>query len=248
MENELLVWKESHTIKIFETDARLKATFSSIYNYFQEAAYNHADQVDLRAGRVLPENNIWMLSRMEIEVDDFPRVGSEINVETWSRGVNRLFFIRDFIIYGNDNKAFMRGVTSWVVVDAVARRVTRPGEAAKRWTFHVNKRAIEHTPEKLPEITAGQPSYSLQVRYSDLDRNHHVNNGKYIEWIMDSYPLEMNDKLDVRKLEISFLTEALHGDNLSILSGKASENVYLHSIVREGDGKEMCRARIEWSA
>ncbi len=243
---DLLVWKETNTIKVFETDAKKKATFSAIYNYFQEAAYNHAEQVDLRLGKVLPDNNIWMLSRMEIEVDELPGIGAAITVDTWSRGVDRLFFIRDFVIHGPGGRTFMRGVTSWVVVDAVARRVLRPAEAAKRWTVHADKKAIDRVPEKLPELAAGEVSYALQVKYSGLDRNHHVNNGKYIEWVMDSYPIGMLDRAAVKKMEISFISEALYGDRLKVLAQKISDTTYLNSIVREGDGREVCRARIAW--
>ncbi len=245
--DELLVRKESHAIKVFETDVHIRATFPAIYNYFQEAAYNHAAQVDLRLGKVLPDNNVWMLSRMEVEADAFPEAGARIDIETWSRGVDRLFFIRDFVIRGDDGTTLMRGVTAWVVVDAVTRRVSRPGEAAKRWPGHVDRKALDHTPDKLPGPATGVPSYSLRVRYSHLDRNHHVNNGTYIEWILDGYPMEMHDRSQVKRIEINFLAEALYGDTLNIVTQEVSGGVYLNSVVRESDGRELCRGRVEWS-
>ncbi len=246
MENELLVWKESHTIKALDTGASNRATFTSMYNYFQNAAYRHADTAERLIGGLLPENNVWMLSRLEVEADDFPGTNEEIRVETWSNGGDGLFVQRDFLIYGTPERPLMRGISSWLIVDTVTQKVNRHSDFSKKWTFITDRHAIERKPEKLPEQATGAPSYALQVRYSDLDRNNHVNNGKYIEWIMNSYPPEMHGENTVKKFEMNFLGQALYKDTITVFTQKVSDTVYLHSAVRESDGKEVCRARVQW--
>jgi len=54
------------------------------------------------------------------------------------------------------------------------------------------------------------------VRYSDIDMHHHVNNTIYIEWILDSYPFEMNQTHQIHTFEINFLAESSYGDEISV--------------------------------
>jgi acyl-ACP thioesterase len=78
--------------------------------------------------------------------------------------------------------------------------------------------------------------------------NQHVNNAKYIEWILDSYPLEMNQTHNVTTFEINFLAETNYGEELCIHSEpqKDSAPTFLHTMIRKEDGRELCRARVRW--
>ncbi len=89
---------------------------------------------------------------------------------------------------------------------------------------------------------------SYTVRYSDIDMHHHVNNTKYIEWVLDHYPFEMHREYHIHTFEINFLAEASHGDEISVHTGPFEDSppAFLHSVFRKGDGRELCRARIIW--
>jgi acyl-ACP thioesterase len=78
--------------------------------------------------------------------------------------------------------------------------------------------------------------------------HHHVNNIKYIEWILDSYPFEMNQTHQIHTFEINFLAESSCGDDISIHTDmlKGSPLAFLHSVFRKEDDRELCRARTGW--
>jgi acyl-CoA thioesterase FadM len=103
-------------------------------------------------------------------------------------------------------------------------------------------------PEKLPAPVQPKSKKFYEVRYSDIDIHHHVNNIKYIEWILDSVPYEMNRTHQIHTFEINFLAESSCEDVLSIQTEtlKESPPVFLHRVSREGEGKELCRARTGW--
>ncbi|MEW6375723.1 MAG: hypothetical protein AB1502_08025 [Thermodesulfobacteriota bacterium] len=86
------------------------------------------------------------------------------------------------------------------------------------------------------------------VHYSDLDIHQHVNNSRYIEWILDSYPLEMDQTHQITTFEINFLAESNCGDELSIRSKQQRDSIpnFLYTIVRKEDSRELCRARVRW--
>ena len=78
---------------------------------------------------------------------------------------------------------------------------------------------------------------------------HHVNNIKYVEWILDSFPFEMNQSHQIHIFEINFLGESIPGDEIAIYTEalKETPSAFLHNIIRKGDGRELCRARTVWN-
>jgi acyl-ACP thioesterase len=103
-------------------------------------------------------------------------------------------------------------------------------------------------PEKLPAPVCSKMGKSYTVRYSDIDMHHHVNNTKYIEWILDSYPFEMNQTHQIHTFEINFLTESSYEDEISVHTEPLGDSppAFLHSVFRKGDGRELCRAKVSW--
>jgi medium-chain acyl-[acyl-carrier-protein] hydrolase len=103
-------------------------------------------------------------------------------------------------------------------------------------------------PEKLPSPVQSKIGKSYRVRYSDIDMHHHANNTKYIEWIVDSYPLEMNQTHHIHSFEINFLSESSHEDEISIHTEPLGDSpaAFLHSVFRKNDGRELCRAKASW--
>jgi acyl-ACP thioesterase len=100
----------------------------------------------------------------------------------------------------------------------------------------------------LPELLNPDFRRKRQIEYTDIDLVYHVNNVKYIELIMNSFPLHTHKKKNVRTLEINYLGEAKYGEDVLISTGQnpEQENSYLVNIIRESDTKEVCRARLDW--
>ena len=86
----------------------------------------------------------------------------------------------------------------------------------------------------------------VAVRYSDIDVNGHVNNSRYIGWLMDAHAMALHRSHTVKSIEVNYLGETVVGDRLSMLSKEATPGEYWHSMVK-ADGAEACRGRIEWT-
>ena len=63
----------------------------------------------------------------------------------------------------------------------------------------------------------GEPDnkYLYTVKYTDIDMNNHVNSMKYIQWVIDTLPIEKIKK-GIKKIDINYIKEALYGDELLI--------------------------------
>ena len=86
------------------------------------------------------------------------------------------------------------------------------------------------------------------VRYSDLDINQHVNNVKFVEWIVESVPSATLNAWVASEVEINFLAEAFHEDRiLAACSAQDPDHtIFHHSIARQQDGRELARAITKW--
>ena len=138
--------------------------------------------------------------------------------------------------------------TAWLVLDLKSRKPQKIEPLFKHLRHLFDHLPTAEEPEKLPAPVQPKSKKSYEVRYSDIDIHHHVNNIKYIEWILDSVPFEMNRTHQIHTFEINFLAESSYEDAISIQTETLQESppAFLHCVSREGDGKELCRARAGW--
>jgi acyl-ACP thioesterase len=88
---------------------------------------------------------------------------------------------------------------------------------------------------------------TIDTHYNDVDINGHINSVKYIEHVLDLWPLDWYRDHHIRRFEIAYVAEAHAGDRLSfymeqepLVEGQSSYNI---RIVRS-DGTECCRSKV----
>ena len=89
----------------------------------------------------------------------------------------------------------------------------------------------------------------FQIRYSDIDSNTHVNNVKYIEWAIESVPVEVVKDYEIKRIKIVFEKETKYGDAIHV-SAEVNEQedgslVTLHRITNR-DGDELTVLEAHW--
>lgn len=242
------IWKEEFRVKSYESDIKGRLTLTGLCNYFQESAGHHADALERGMGFLLEKEQTWVLSRMLIRIDEMPEWNSVLAVETWSKGTDGLFAVRDFIVRDSRERIRAAATTGWLVINVGTRRPQRLDRFASQWPFFKGKEAVTDKPERLPECAGPEVGSPFPVLVSDLDVNNHVNNVKYAEWVMDSFSLDFQEKHEVRSFGINYLAEAFFGDTMVIRKEEkgAGSGDFLVSAVRQSDKKEVCRSRIIW--
>ena len=102
--------------------------------------------------------------------------------------------------------------------------------------------------DKLPALSHPVCEKRFVVRYSDLDINQHVNNVKFVEWIVESLPPGTLKALVASELEINFLAEAFHEDRIlaACCPQDPDNTIFHHRLTRQQDGRELARAITKW--
>ena len=240
-------WEDKYSISFHEVDMKNEVFLPVLWSRMQETAWHHADHLRLGYSDLMTQQYFWVLSRLSIQMEEYPRWEDRIRVKTWLAGTGRLFALRQFSIADLTGKILGTARSAWLVLDLKSRKPQKI-EPLFKHLRHLFNHLPPEEPEKLP--AAGQPrsKKSYEIRYSDIDIHHHVSNIKYIEWILDSVPLEMNRTHQIHTFEINFLAESSYEDAISIQTETLQESppAFLHRVLREGEGKELCRARTGW--
>ena len=190
----------------------------------------------------------WVLSRMMLKMDTFSTWRDPVRVRTWPSGIQTVFALRDFEIRDDADRIIGSAVSAWIVIDADKRRPVRPTSFAEQINSVEGLRSFDHPLNKLPKVDAADYESRFFVRYHDLDINQHVNNVRYIEWLLESIPDFGREGLTLKELELNYLGEAFKGDRIISMCRKdnPSGTRFSHTIVREEDQLELVRARTFW--
>jgi len=229
-------------INSYEVDESSAARLTSIANYLQEIAYNHANELGVGYQALLDRKMVWVLSRMHIEMNRFPIWDEIISVETWPRQIERLFANRDFRINDGEGKQIGKATTQWLVLDSIKHRPVKPFEDLFAFPLRTDT-ALDQVPGPVNPEGELEFSYTRTVHYSDLDVVGHVNNVKYIEWSVDALPAGLLSEYRITAMTINYLQEALRNEEVSILVSEIIENRIWVSAFRHSDKKEIIKVQ-----
>jgi acyl-ACP thioesterase len=183
-----------------------------------------------------------------IRILSYPKWGDTVEVHTWPTGRDRLFFYRDFRILDHAGSIAAEATSTWFVIDLVARKPQRTANYYQLELPEEVERVFPHRPDKLEPLKVEDYTKAIQVAYGDLDVHGHVNNVRYVEWILDCLPFEFLSAHILKEIEINYMAEGSDKDEILVSYEKKENTNFFHRIMRNRDNTEICRARTSWES
>lgn len=239
METDITKYAEKFTIRANEVDNHGKATLPSLFSLFQEVAGNHALKLNFDISQLQEQNLTWMLHRMDVNIFRFPEWREEITIETWPAAGDALRAYRDYRILDKTGDLLGVCLSYWLMINLKTRRPARMPEEVLNMRLKNIEHVLEPKSTRLKPFQNADESYSLKVRNSDLDMNNHVNNARYVEWIMEHY--SDTDSSRIKAIDIQFLKESVGGDSITSDFIKTNNHTYLHQLKNQ-DGEVLVLA------
>lgn len=235
-----------YVIDAYLTDFRGQATLPMIGGFMLQAATKHAEERGFGYSYMTAEKRVWVLSRMAIELFEYPKNDTVFVVKTWVADVNRLFTERYFSFENGDGKEIGFAKSLWASIDLETRRPTNVLDL-KSMVDYIDKEKecpIEDL-KKIPLLKeSGEKVVSFEVKYSDVDINKHLNSMKYIEHFVDIFDIEMFRERDICRLDINYVSEGKYGTTLDIVQQEVEDAVYI--LEMKENSSNVCTARITW--
>jgi acyl-ACP thioesterase len=247
MEKDLSIWEDNYKIHSYEVDFNGNATLPVICHFLQESAWNHARYFDFGYDFLMNNSQIWVLSRLGIEIDSYPKWDDTITIQTWAKGIDRLFALRDYRLLSDSGKEIGRISSAWLIIDLIKRRPQRIEPYLDKMPLLPDRHAMPEMPGKIQSVENGVASGKFPVRISDLDVYHHVNNTRYIQWLTDNYEYDFVKNKFIHRFDINFMQEAQINDEINIITESIEDGrQFRHSLGNVNTGKEFSRAEVLW--
>ena len=228
----------------FHVDFTGHLTMSVLGNHLLNCAGFHAADRGFGIASLNENHYTWVLSRLAVELEEMPYQYESFSIQTWVENVYRLFTDRNFAILNKDGKAIGYARSIWAMISMETRK------PADLLTLHGGSIVDYVCDKECPIEKAGRIKVSenaapveYQTKYSDIDINGHVNSIKYIEHILDLFPIEMFKEKRIKRFEMAYVAESYYGDVLSFYKEEADGNTY--DIEVKKNGKEIvCRSKV----
>lgn len=202
------------TVTELVADCFGRAKLSALLYYVQEAAGQHSTLLGAGQDLLTEKGLFWAVTRHKMQIARLPRIGETITVHTWPMPTTRVAYPRSVAAFDSQGRELFRAISIWVLMDRNSRSMVLPGKSGVEvmGTLRGDELAQPHSlvPSKL------QSSTERAVTYSCLDRNGHMNNTRYLDWVEDLLPAAFHGTNAAREFTVCYASEALEGQVLRL--------------------------------
>ncbi|KAE8691364.1 Palmitoyl-acyl carrier protein thioesterase [Hibiscus syriacus] len=262
-----LIYNQNFSIRSYEIGADRTASIETLMNHLQETAINHCRSAGLlgegfgATPEMCKKNLIWVVTRMQVVIDRYPTWGDVVQVDTWASASGKNGMRRDWLVSNSETGEILTEATSvWVMMNKLTRRLSKIPEEVRREIeplFMNSDPVLAEDSQKLVKLDDRSAEYvckGLTPKWSDLDVNQHVNNVKYIGWILESAPLPILESRELCAITLQYRRECGRDSVLHSLTAvpdsdventRNSGEINCQHLLRE-DGAEIVRGRTRW--
>lgn len=238
-------------IRYYEINKYHEATPVAILNYLEETAIAHSKSVGNGFEKLKTEGNGWIVTNWYIEMERYPKHEEKILIETWSAGFNKFYALREYLIKDNSGDIIGRATSQWVFFDINKRRPIRiPQDICGAYNSIEGERSIDINFKDFKGINDVTWSKEFYVRRSDIDTNDHVNNVRYVDWMLETIPREFYNDYILKTIEVVYKKETCYGEIISsnchpILSDENS-GIFASSVSDKESDNKLAYGRTKW--
>ena len=230
----------------FHVDFTGKLTMGVLGNHLLNCAGEHASERGFGMATLNENHYTWVLSRLAIEMYDFPKEYEPFSIQTWVENVYRLFTDRNFAILGKDGTPVGYARSIWAMISMEDRK------PADLLTLHGNGISDYIETKECPidkpgrvKVTEKESAGEYVAKYSDIDVNGHVNSIKYIEHILNLFSMDYYKEHTIERFEIAYVAESYFGDKLTFFCQQKGEGEY-DVEVKKNDTEVVVRSKLKF--
>lgn len=253
MNNLPKIGKYHFVAEPFHCDFTKRLFIGHLGNNLLNAADFHSNDRGYGVNYLNSVNKTWVLSRLSVELDKIPAIYEDFVVETWIDSVMRYFTNRNFKITNKDGYVYGYGKSIWAMIDTTTRQPVDILKTSNETISEYLEADYANPIKKSSRVKLDDDlklQQSILTTYSDIDINGHVNSIKYIEHILDLFPIEYYKKYRIKKFDIAYIMESHYNDKLNFYTNIDSinecNNAVSVRVTKSGseDEKEVCRCQI----
>lgn len=192
----------------------LKLDMAEVAQFFQDCVLLQSETIGKGVAETERSHTAWFLSSWQIEVERYPEFMEEVTVRTWPHEFKSMYGYRNFDIIDCEGATIARANSIWIFMDLAKMRPSKPTEENIKGYVLEPALDMEYAPRKInilgDECNISDAVEPIVVKYSFLDSNDHVNNGRYVKEAMDYLPTDRAFK----QMRVDYRKAATLGDKM----------------------------------
>lgn len=242
--SEDLILTTPFTVTSADTDMYRRLRPGALLNYLIQASIQSADSLGFGFGGLEKQHLFWVLSRLTVEVYRPLQWYESLTVETWAKDVEKLIYLRDYIVRDGQQEVVARGTSGWLAIDMETKRPKKlEGVQAELFERLRDKHGLEYSPVRLQGTGDGE-LYYIHPTYFDFDLNQHVTSTRYVDWMMDTFSFDFHEKHYPTKMVVNYQKETRPGESIEMYRSREDDKRYLFEGVNASTGKTSFRGEI----
>lgn len=222
-------YEKVYEVTYGETDGRKDCRITSMMNFFSDCCLSQEEKNSMNYADNSSETT-WVFFDYEIIVNRYPRYREKVKVKTYVESIRKFYSNRVFEAYDMDGALVARAD---VLAFLINKKTRRPARISDEEYEKFDKEDLE---------------MKFHIRYLDIDLNMHVSNIKYVEWILETVPVDIVLNYKMKKIKIKFEKEITYGHNVIIKSKiiKSEDEVKVLHKVENEEGESITLAETYW--
>ncbi|MCX7820152.1 MAG: thioesterase [Brevinematales bacterium] len=237
------IFEKEYEVRYYETDFKGKLLLSRLFNYFDDCAIKQSEAIGVGLNFLTQLGASWFLYQWDISIKELPQYGDIVTVKTEPLEFCRFYGTRRFELFLNKNK-IIEAFSVWIFLDIAKKKPKRiPSELSKKYGVEKESEQIKHIEIQYQEdftITRSE-----QATLINLDTNNHINQAVYIDWVLNSIPIDFIKSNKPDKLKVIYKKETKLDEKVEIFS-HIKNNQSFHKIFSPTQNCDLCNVEIYW--
>lgn len=192
-----------------------KLRLSAVLRYQQEAGERHLEGIGLGWQSMLEKGMVFVTSRWHTVVHRLPAMEESVTLTTWHRNRQGPRFYRCYAWRDAAGALLIEGVMLFALVAVESHRLLRGDEFMAQAPLADCPRGVNCADPGRFSVAGVVPAGEYRVRWSDIDRNGHLNNTHYADLMLDYLPEAYQRRLPV-EVDLHFAGESRLGDTVAV--------------------------------
>ena len=235
-------------LRYFEMNNLGLATPTIMLALLEETAADHCYSINHSLFDLVKKNVGWVLVSGAMRIERYPSYKEKITIRTWLSSYSTIKGYRENIIFDENQNIIGRAQGLWVFFDIENRKpIPIFNDIKEKWGYYNQESININIKKKIEAIDFASHIKQFKVNRFDTDMNKHVNNIRYLQWVIESIPEDIADNYSLYEIDGRFISEAQYGDTvLSLTNTDTENNSFVHTIKIEGSSKVCATAKTLW--
>ena len=237
----MCMYKKKYILGPSDVDSNLELKLSALFVMMQDVATEHAEILGIGKSMTIDRGLFWVITRYSVSIIKNPKYLEEITVVTYPGDDKKFIFPRYFHIENSKGDILIRTSSTWCILKKADRSISLDPFNGK-----ITPPEHQEGEEPLPSKVMPKEKTLIErraVRYSEIDLNGHLNNTKYIDYLLDMHTPEFYKHNFVSHIVINYEKEILGGDVVDLYSNSNNPE-YINGMVKD---KIIFEAEVEYS-